>query len=503
MGTGSAATASQWWRAATSATHAGATPQGELWPWQSAALEAWRSAGRSGVIEAVTGTGKSRIGVEAAKEAVSDGGNVLLLVPTTALLRQWAAHFDDHLPHIATGLLGGGHRADFGRVQILIATVHSAAGMRHRTGTGPHLLIADECHRYGSPTFATALHPAFPRRLGLTATFERSDDGIADVLEPYFGAVVHRYGLDEAVRDGVIAPYRIAFVGVDLAPSERMDYDDQVERASKARGKLIARYGLPAQPFGAFLLAANRAAGGAPFSPLTRTARGYLGAFSRYRAILAETDAKLSVLPALSDFIASANGTLVFGESIAACRAIAQLLRDCGLAAAALHSELGQDEREALLERFRKREITALSAPRILDEGIDVPEADLAIVVAASSSRRQMLQRMGRVLRRKSDGRHASLVILFVRNTPEDVDQGGHEAFIDVALGAAEDWRRFDAADPLIGTFLSKAPAARAKDSEAASPMPWWDLWETNLGDVTRVQAGREQPRPTWMHAMR
>jgi superfamily II DNA or RNA helicase len=75
--------------------------------------------------------------------------------------------------------------------------------------------------------------------------------------------------------------------------------------------------------------------------------------------------------------------------------------------------------------------LKVVCAPRILDEGIDVPEAELAIIVAASKSRRQMIQRMGRVIRLKRDGRPARILLTYVRGTSEDPAYGGHEAFLD------------------------------------------------------------------------
>jgi superfamily II DNA or RNA helicase len=96
-----------------------------------------------------------------------------------------------------------------------------------------------------------------------------------------------------------------------------------------------------------------------------------------------------------------------------------------------------------VLSAFATRQLRALSAPLVLDEGIDVPEADLAIILAASRTRRQMIQRMGRILRRKRDGRLARLVILYVRGTSEDPATGAHEAFLDLALPFADDCRDF------------------------------------------------------------
>jgi superfamily II DNA or RNA helicase len=80
---------------------------------------------------------------------------------------------------------------------------------------------------------------------------------------------------------------------------------------------------------------------------------------------------------------------------------------------------------------FKAGTLTALCAPEILDEGVDVPAADLAIILAASRSRRQMVQRMGRVMRRKPDGRHARIVNVYVEATNEDPATGAHELFLN------------------------------------------------------------------------
>jgi len=72
-----------------------------------------------------------------------------------------------------------------------------------------------------------------------------------------------------------------------------------------------------------------------------------------------------------------------------------------------------------------------------------VPEADLGVILAASHSRRQMIQRMGRVIRPNADGRPANFVILYVRGTSEDPADGAHEAFLSEIVGVADDVRAF------------------------------------------------------------
>lgn len=84
-----------------------------------------------------------------------------------------------------------------------------------------------------------------------------------------------------------------------------------------------------------------------------------------------------------------------------------------------------------MLSRFAAGALNVVSAPQILDEGVDVPAADTAVILAASRSRRQMIQRMGRILRPKPDGRSAHFVVVFVEGTIEDPALGAHERFLE------------------------------------------------------------------------
>lgn len=97
-----------------------------------------------------------------------------------------------------------------------------------------------------------------------------------------------------------------------------------------------------------------------------------------------------------------------------------------------------------------------MTAPQVLDEGIDVPAADLGIVLGASHSRRQMIQRMGRVLRRKPDGRPARFAIVFVEGTTEDPALGAHGAFLDEVTAVADEVVTFPigAAADEVSSFL-------------------------------------------------
>ena len=110
---------------------------------------------------------------------------------------------------------------------------------------------------------------------------------------------------------------------------------------------------------------------------------------------------------------------------------------------------MNKSERSLILNEFKQRKIQAIAAPRILDEGIGVPEADLGVIIAASKERRQMIQRMGRVLRLKKDGRKAQFLITYVEGTSEDPCQGAHEAFLDEILPIARKVAYFSQKDSM------------------------------------------------------
>ncbi len=167
----------------------------DLREWQVAAFADWVGAGCRGVVEAITGSGKTRLAVAAVRVALSRDGVALVLVPTLDLQDQWVAELRRLVPHARVGRLGGGHGDDLSGHHVVVATPHSAAQVPVVPDDGVlGLLVADEAHRYGAPTWGAALRDAFAMRLALTATYERTDDGVVDVLGPYFGPVVHGYG---------------------------------------------------------------------------------------------------------------------------------------------------------------------------------------------------------------------------------------------------------------------------------------------------------------------
>lgn len=419
-----------------------------LYPWQKEALARWEDHDRRGVIQAVTGSGKTRVAIAAAERELRGGGSVVIVVPTADLLHQWKRELDrlllDTLEMDATiGLLGDKHRDSLDHCDVLLSI--AASGFRHELlpDNKEGLLIADEAHRYGSESWSRVLKESFDRRLGLTATYEREDSGNERHLDPYFGGVVFDVDYERALEDGVIAPFKIAFVAVDFSPYERGVYDEQDRKVRRYKKRLVEEYGLPEEPFGEFMREVN----------LLRTSEQgqaslqaglYLSAFTKRREVLAGAQSKYSRLEDLTDAVRRADKSIVFAQTREAAERAVQRFTERGVSGAVLTSDIDRMERKQVLAGFEDGTHELVAAPRLLDEGIDVAAADLALVLATSKSRRQMVQRMGRVLRLKEDNRLARLAVLYVRDTSED-PEFAHEDFLGLVRPVAREVRNFPA----------------------------------------------------------
>ena len=412
------------------------------------------------MIEAVTGAGKTMVGVAAALGELERRGQVLVLVPTIELMHQWVRQLEAPLAgRRSVGRMGGEHTDDLSTHDVLVAVVNGARTLDVRPIRRGGLLVADECHRYGSAVNRFALDGRFESRLGLSATYAREDGGTFAWLDPYFGGTCFRLGYRRAIADGVIAGFRVTLLGARLDALDQELYDELSERMAVLRARLLRADAVPPEPFDAFLRAVVALAEGA--GPHSKLARAYRQAMLERRRLLADTPAKDRCLDAVAPALAGAERAIVFTQSIAAAERAAARLGDRGLTIVPFHSGLAPLARRTTLRRFADGEVRLLAAPRLLDEGIDVPAAELAVIVGASRSRRQMIQRMGRVLRRKPDGRMAGFAIVFVEGTVEDPRTGTHEAFLEEVVEVADAVTLFDA--PAV---------ARCPDVVAASVRP-------------------------------
>ncbi|MBW6492427.1 MAG: DEAD/DEAH box helicase [Lentimicrobium sp.] len=418
--------------------------------WQTEALQEWINRGRRGVVEAVTGTGKTAVGIMAAADAVARGVSVVVLVPGVELLEQWHKTLRNDLPDLDIGKRCAGEKDTIYSHHIVVVTVQTAMNHNMLPEGENGLLIADEVHRYGSPAYSRSLKENFQERLGLTATFDRNDEGIEKVLLPYFSSeirgsksvrnVIQGCGYARGLQEGILAPFRVGLIGLELSPDDQEEYFFLEDSLRKKRRQLIEDYGCPAEPFGEFMLAVQKLSeGGNEDKYATVAARQYLKHFRKRRDLLSDNSIKIQALEKLVPLFFIAEKALIFTETKEASIQSAELLSQNNLLALDYGSHLNKVERKERLAEFASGNIKILSAPKCLDEGIDVAEADLGVILSASQTKRQMIQRMGRIIRPKRDGRPATFIILYFRYTSEDPDFGAYEGFLSEMNDHAED----------------------------------------------------------------
>jgi len=368
----------------------------QLREYQRDALDAWEGADRRGVLELPTGSGKTVIGV-AAIAALSTP--TIVVVPTIDLLEQWRDELAEEFPDVELGQLGGG-------VQqvgpLTVATYDSAYLRAGEIGSRFGLVVFDEVHHLGGEGFRQiAQLLAAPARLGLTATFERPDDA-HEVVAELVGPVVYSLEPDDLAGEH-LAAYEVKRRSVELPPDERAEYDDQQGTFTDylKRSNIQLRSGSDYQEL-------VKRSGRDP------EAREALLAKQRAREIMMSSEAKVD---ALADILDRHRGerTIVF----TAHNDFAYRIADRFLIPPITH-RTSTEERREILDRFREGEYTRVVTSNVLDEGIDVPDASVAVVLSGSGSEREFTQRLGRILRPSEESDRALLYEVVARDTAEE-----------------------------------------------------------------------------------
>jgi superfamily II DNA or RNA helicase len=364
-------------------------------PHQQEALAAWQRAGRRGVVVLPTGAGKTYL-AQLAMQATPR--STLVLVPTLDLMQQWYAHLKAAFPDAEVGLLGGGSKD---RTPILVSTYDSAAIHAETLGNRYGLLIFDECHHLPSEFYrVVAEYSLAPYRLGLSATPERSD-GKHEALATLIGPVVYRRAPEE-LAGSALAEHRVVQLKVKLSAEERTRYDACIGTRNAFLGKRGIRLGT-LEGWSRFVRESARSQEG----------RAAMLAHREARTLAFGTEGKLRVL---ADLLAQHYGerTLVFTDDNATVYRISQ-----DFLLPAITHQTKVKERHDTLERFRSGEYPVLVTSKVLNEGVDVPEAKVAVVLSGSGSSREYVQRLGRILRR-GEGKLALLYEVVAEDTSEE-----------------------------------------------------------------------------------
>jgi superfamily II DNA or RNA helicase len=367
------------------------------YPHQQEALTAWETDGKRGVVVLPTAAGKTYL-AQLAMQVVQR--STLVMVPTLDLMHQWYAHLLAAFPDAEVGLLGGGSRD---RTAILVATYDSAAIHADSLGNLYGLLIFDECHHLPSDFHRVIAESAIaPYRLGLTATPERSD-GKHEDLTYLIGPEVYRTSA-AALSGSALAQHQAQQIRVKLSVQERARYDELIQtRNCFLQAKGIFLGSLPG--WQQFVRESAR----------SKVGRRAMLAHREARAIAFGTTGKLRVL---ADLLAQhyPERTLIFTDDNATVYRISQTF----LIPAITH-QTAVKERHDILRKFKSGEYPTLVASRVLNEGVDVPDARIAIVLSGTGSTREYIQRLGRVLRKgRDDSKLALLYEVVAEATTEE-----------------------------------------------------------------------------------
>lgn len=362
-------------------------------PYQTESIENWRKYERCGVIVLPTGAGKTHAATLAIEMC---GRQTLVVVPTLDLMNQWydllLSTFDAEI-----GLIGGG----FYEIGAITVTTYASA-FRHqeRIGNQFGLVIFDECHHLPSEGYKYAAEFAIaPFRLGLTATPERTDNGEQE-LERLIGKTVYRLEAQQLAGE-FLSDYTLERIEVDLTTTEREMYEAERQIYTNFRRKMNLPYGQ--EGWRLFLIQSARSEDG----------RRAMKAYRNYKKISLGTEAKLNVLQDLL-LRHKTERTLIF---TAENEQVYRISNDYLIPA--ITHETNVKERKFWLDAFNQGEVLALATSKVLNEGVNIPDASVAIILSGSGSSREHIQRLGRILR-KREGKQAVLYEVVTRNTTEE-----------------------------------------------------------------------------------
>ncbi len=380
--------------------------------YQEEAFKAWLSNKGRGIIALPTGAGKSIVALAAITHIAV---RTLIVVYTKEQALQWR-DFLLKYTSVPSSMIGLFYSEEKKLSPITITTYQS--GYRYINQISPYfdMIVIDEVHHLPAEKFKyIALHSLAQYRMGLSATPER-EDGKHEELFPFMGGIVYYKSPDELIERGYLAPYQLITVKVKLDKDELIKYRQLRE--------LYHKY-----------------AKGATFEKILEGARKGISEFiealrihSELRRLIANSKSKINKTVEIAIRERElGNKVIIFTQYVDQAREIAEKTR--GLL---LVGDMPENERKRVLEMFKHNPQGILVVTTVGDEGIDIPDANVGIIVSGTGSRRQFIQRLGRLLRPKTKGGYARLYEIIVEKTPEEYQLKKRHASIS-EIGDLED----------------------------------------------------------------
>lgn len=383
-----------------------------LRPFQRAAMEAWKNNDCKGILAMATASGKTIVALEGVSQFIPETALVLIIVPSLELVNQWRRVILQLFPaariiECDSGVHDWNERLarlvdylscaqDPGLGRSFVTTTYQTASKElFRTVVsklGKRVcLVADEVHHAGAPEFRKIFDMNAKYRLGLSATPTRDwDEEGSEATIDYFGKVVYVYDIGAAIKDGILSPYEYFVHPVPLEQSELETYNELSIRIASAISKILKEIpSLRGAPFWRIVSAAT-AGKKSRLAPLL---------YSR-AAIIKNAKGKMQMLESVIESDNSLGRCLVYcNDQIQTDNATRRTIK-LGHTAMQYTSKMTREARTKALEALEHGVCNFLVAIRCLDEGVDLPVCDSAIILASSKSTREFVQRRGRLLRR-------------------------------------------------------------------------------------------------------
>jgi superfamily II DNA or RNA helicase len=366
--------------------------------YQQKALDMWIKAGKRGCIVLPTGSGKTIIGVKAV-EVINSAS--LVIVPTIDLMDQWTSVLSKYFSNIKIGNLGGG----LDDIQAITVCTYDSAYIRApNIGNKFALIIFDEVHHLAAPGYRSIAEQfASPFRLGLTATIEREDNLHKDFPRLVGGGIVFEAHASDLAKNKHLSSFEIERRHVDMLPDEVEEYKRNIATYQTSLMKMGLKMNY-SDSFRKLIMMSGR-------STIARQA-----VLARNKAMDIALNSK-SKIEELREILSENKGrkTIIFTQHNKLVYKISnQFLIPF------ITYKSTKAERQDALQGFKDGKYTALVTSKVLDEGVDVPDAEIGIILSGTGSSREFIQRLGRLLRPKpfSNGK-AKLIEIVSSGTRE------------------------------------------------------------------------------------
>ena len=382
--------------------------------YQQEAIRNWTNNDYKGIISMATGTGKTITALEAVHSFVEEGKIILVVVPTNAILRQWHEVISNCFPKSIIIVCYSGNfkwkeqidrlsrlysrevKEGEVRGKFILSTMATAwKGLfKDAIRSFPEddmVIIIDEVHHVGARSYRNILELPIKKRLGLSATPNR----------------IYNYTLSDAILDGCLSPYKYYIEPVSLTIKEAREYIELSIKIKKILASLSKNYpdlSIKELISIAEMLDIEETHIVSLQQLLIKRRRLIKNCQNKYDAILKIIKENKNTL----------KNCLIYCEDYKQLDKIKKLLLNEGFAVGEYTARLSNEEREEVFNAMRRGHIQFLLSCKSLDEGVDIPICDSAILMANSTVEREFIQRRGRLLRLHPDKEYAIIFDLIV-----------------------------------------------------------------------------------------